>query len=133
MNTKQAIAQLQGLEKKTREAMRKGEARFANLVVQEAKSRAPGSLPNKIGYLQANNVTDIIGGDELSAYVEFGTGEFAAAYVASLPKEAQDEARKFFVNGKGKGNPQPFFFPAIFANQEKLLQFIGEELGKLEK
>ena len=133
MNTKQAIAQLDGLNKKTREAMRKGEARFANVVVQEAKSRAPGSLPNKIGYLQANNVTDIIGGDELSAYVEFGTGEFAAAYVASLPKEAQDEARKFFVNGKGKGNPQPFFFPSIFANQEKLLQFIDDELGKLEK
>lgn len=133
MNTKQAVAQLQDLDKKTKEAMRKGEARFANVVVQEAKSKAPGSLPSKIGYLQANNMTDIIGGDELSAYVEFGTGEFAAAYVASLPKEAQDEARKFFVNGKGKGRPQPFFFPSIFANQDKLLELINEELQKLAK
>lgn len=133
MSNKAEIAKLNDLPKRAKEAMRKGEARFANIVVQEAKSKAPGSLPNKIGYLQANNQTDILGGDELSAYVEFGTGEYAAAYVASLPKEAQEEARKFFVNGKGKGRPQPFFFPTIFANQEKLLQLIDEELQKLEK
>lgn len=133
MSNKAEIAKLENLPKSFKEAMRKGEARWANLVVQGAKAKAPGSLPNKIGYLQANNMTDIIGGDELSAYVEFGTGDFATAYVASLPKEAQEEAKKFFVNGKGKGHPQPFFFPSIFANQEKLLPFIDEEIQKLNK
>lgn len=48
----------------------------------------------------------------LVAYIEFGTGISAAEYVPTLPKEWQDIAMKYYVNGKGTMVKRPFLYPA---------------------
>lgn len=49
---------------------------------------------------------------EWPVWFEFGTGVFAKNYVPSLPKEWQDTARRFYINGEGKTVEQPYLFPA---------------------
>lgn len=130
----QAIADLKQLEKRTKEAMKKGERIIADKIAIEAITMAPGSLKSKISVTQSDGVTTIIGGDDLSAYVEFGTGDFAALYVKSLPVDIAKEAYDlFFVSGKGKGQPHPFFFPAAFKEIPNLIPAIEAELAKLNK
>lgn len=66
-----------------------------------------------------------------AAYVEFGTGPFAAQYVKTLPEEIQKYAMTFYVNGKGQMPARPFLFPAFFKNTagiEKDLKKIVEKL-----
>lgn len=134
MNSAQAILQLEGLLKGSKQAMRKGEKKIADRIVSQAKAAAPGSLANKIYAEQTTEETTIIGGDELSAYLEFGTGVFAEAYTSTLPPEiAQEAFDLFYVNGKGTTYQQPFFYPSIFRNQDKILPSVNEELQKLAK
>jgi len=47
----------------------------------------------------------------MGAYVEFGTGQSAAALVPTLPKEFQDIARTFYINGQGRLIAKPYFYP----------------------
>lgn len=103
----------------------------ANKIVQDAKSAAPGSLSTGIFSIQSPMQAQVIGGDEFAAYVDFGTGDFAKEYVATLPPDVQAEAMEFFVNGKGKGHPTPFFFPSVFRNSPQLLIDLEIELQKL--
>lgn len=134
MTPQQAIEQLQSVLINSKSAMKKGEKKVADIIVEEAKSEAPGLLSNKIYNHQTEEETIIVGGDDLSAYVEFGTGEFAAEYTSTLPPEIQKEAYDlFFVNGKGKGRQQPFFYPAIFHNQDNVITSVDDELQKLAK
>lgn len=50
---------------------------------------------------------------DYAAYLEFGTGQFAASYVSTLPKELQEYAMTFFVNGKGRLPARPHLVPAF--------------------
>jgi len=49
---------------------------------------------------------------EYAAYQEFGTGFHAADYVITLPKDWQEYAKSFFVNGEGRVPAHPFLYPA---------------------
>lgn len=133
MTPTQAIAQLTNLKNESRSAMMRGEKTVADIIVEEAKAAAPGSLPSGIFDSQTETVTTIVGGEELAAYVNYGTGNFAKEYVGSLPESQQEEARKFFISGKGHGSPNPFFTNAIFRNEKKILAEIDLELQKLAK
>jgi len=127
------LAKLQKIERDVRKAMKRGEKRAADLIVTDAKSRAKGGLGAKIYAMQNDITTTVIGGDELSAYNEFGTGDFAQAYLSAMPAEVKEEAMKFYVDGSGRIPAAPFFFPAIVKNKEKVLVFVNEELEKLNK
>lgn len=133
MNSQQAIEQLKALDRDTKAAMRRGELKVANKIANEAKSLAPGSLPSGIYVEQTENATTIVGGENIAAYVNFGTGNFAKEYVASLPESQQEEARKFFISGKGHGSPNPFFTNSIFRHEQEILPAVEEELQKLAK
>lgn len=128
-----ALKQLQQLEAKVKVAKKRGEKRGADLIASDARSHAKGSLDAKIYVTQNEVSTTVIGGDNLSAYNEFGTGDFAAAYLASMPPEVKAEAEKFYVDGSGRIPAHPFFFPAVFRNEEKVLEFVNEELNKINK
>lgn len=54
---------------------------------------------------------------EVAAWVEFGTGQSAAAYLSSVPDEWKATARKFYINGKGTIIAQPYLFPAYLKGQ----------------
>ena len=48
---------------------------------------------------------------DIAAYVEFGTGQSAATYLATVPSSWRAEAQRFFVNGQGKILAKPFLLP----------------------
>jgi len=106
---------------------------FGLETVAMAKNLAPvdiGFLRNGITYDMPTPLSvEIISAYNYSAYIEFGTGVFAAAYVPSLPPEIQKYAMTFFVNGKGRVMARPFLFPAIEFNRIKLIENLKRELN----
>lgn len=132
MTPEQAIAQLESLQSK--EPMKKAEFTVANNIALTAIELAPedtAALIESIRVDQGEDSTSVSVGAPYSGFLEFGTGPFAADYIATLPAEWQEEAHKFFVNGKGKGMPYPFFYPAVQQHQEDIIPELEKELAKL--
>ena len=50
---------------------------------------------------------------DYAAYIEFGTGPYAAKYVPSLEKEWQDYAATFKKSKPGNTFQHPYFYPSI--------------------
>lgn len=59
-------------------------------------------------------------------YVEFGTGRFAASYLADKSKELKQYAMTFFRNGKGRSMTRPFLFPAMDSEGPQLIKRLKE-------
>lgn len=134
MTPQQAIQQLQNLAKNSPEAMKKAEFTVNNNIALTAIQLAPentGQLVNSIEIKQDGTKSSIVIGAPYSAYVEFGTGQFAKEYVASLPDSWKEEAMKFFVNGEGHTQPHPFFYPAVNQHLPELIPEVEKELAKL--
>lgn len=122
---------LKGLEKESKKAINKGIQETAKLILGDALSRVPvdkGLLRASLGIEnRPDELTAIVyAGALYAAYQEFGTGAFT-----DVPSGYEEYAMEFFVSGKGHTSPQPFMFPALFANQEKLVPLIEAELIKL--
>ena len=92
---------------------------FGYDVARDAKMNTPvdlGGLRNSIMNDYLDYRTTITVAANYAAYVEFGTGSFAATYVPSLPPAIQAYAMTFFKTGKGRLPAHPFLFPAYFKN-----------------
>lgn len=127
----QALKDLQTLQERTRKAMRRGELKVAQVIVDDAKAAAPfdmGNIQAGIRVEQSEASTTIVGGDKLAAYQEFGTGP-----LVSIPNgvDAAEVKELFFVNGKGTTPPHPFFYPAIFRHIDDIVPAVEEELKKI--
>lgn len=125
--------QLRRLEAQSKSAINKGLQETARLILNDALSRVPvdkGLLKGSMGVENnSEEMTATVYAAALySAYQEFGAGPFT-----EVPKGFEDYAREFYVDGSGRTRPQPFMFPALFANQEKLVPLIEAELVKLLK
>jgi HK97 gp10 family phage protein len=109
--------------------------RYGNNVRNIAVKKTPVDTGN----LRASNFVDLSSPENLqivvgnssnyAAYVEFGTGIHAAKLLPNYPKEWQDVAKDFYIDGSGNGPAQPFLYPAV-VESEKLLM---AELDKLFK
>lgn len=103
-------------------------------ITAQAKIMAPkdlGGLANAISAKIDQKLNkEVVADTEYAAFVEFGTGPFAAAYVPRLPEEIQKYAMTFFVNGKGHTPAQPFLFPSYEAEKPKLIENIKKEILK---
>lgn len=73
------------------------------------------------------------GATPYAAYVEFGTGNFAATYVPTLPEYWQEMARTFYVSGKGRTPAQPYMYPAAVAARKKFIDEVKEILNAIGK
>ena len=104
---------------------------FMKKILAEAMS----ALPAESKYLKSSfkiesektedmDRVSIFSDEELAAYVEFGTGIWAKAYLSGQPQEVVDEAIKFYINGKGTTFAQPYLFPAYY----RYLPFMEKEL-----
>ena len=86
-------------------------------------SQGIGSKEYNNGYSGSVFVEASVG--DIAAYVEFGTGQSAASYLATVDPDWRATARRFFVDGKGKIINQPYLYPAylrqriIFVNELK--------------
>lgn len=59
---------------------------------------------------------------ELAIYVEFGTGQSAASYLPTVPKEFQDIARRYYINGKGTIVNAPYLLPNYFRERTEFIK-----------
>ena len=92
----------------------------AKAAEEYAKRNAPvdlGAHKNLIvgkSFDEGNKVVmKLTAGSTYAAYLEFGTGQFAAAYTSTLPPELQAYAMTFFVNGKGHLPAMPHIVPGF--------------------
>lgn len=86
--------------------------------VQEALQEINSRLP--VAEWKSNGTIEKIDGgynlwfdNELIVYWGMGTGNFSKAYLSDKPKEFQDEAMKFFVNGLGKTPSHDVIIPEV--------------------
>jgi HK97 gp10 family phage protein len=103
-------------------------SRNTNEIYAEAVSRVPKKL-NKLSASGEKVVTDLTGtvsfggsGVDYAPYVEFGTGPYAAQYLAGMPKEIKSYALTFYVNGEGKTEAQPFLIPAFLKYRKQFFK-----------
>ena len=98
----------------------------ANEILQDALSRLPSGSGN-VRSSFAIEVDDdgwkciIYSDEEVAAYIEFGTGDFAKAYLAGKPREIVDEAIKFYIDGSLKMPSQPYLFHAYLSRIDKIV------------
>lgn len=57
--------------------------------------------------------------ENMTAYLEFGTGKNASSYVPALPQKYRELAMTFYVNGKGTLRSHPFFIPAYLQESKR--------------
>lgn len=88
--------------------------------VQEALQEINSRLP--VSEWRSNGTIEKIDGgynlwfdNELIVYWGMGTGNFSKSYLSNKPKEFQDEAMKFFVNGLGKTPSHDVIIPQVMA------------------
>jgi hypothetical protein len=65
----------------------------------------------------------------IAAYINFGTGTFAAQYLAGMPSDIQALAREYYVNGKGRLPSNPYLTAPYIRERKKFT----ENLKKIVK
>ena len=102
-------------------------------IERQAKRNATKSVDN--GDLRRAIVPDHSGTEanvevkiKYAQYVEFGTGAFAAEYLATKDKDLREYAMTFFETGKGRMPAQPFLFPAAEAERPKHIERMRKAL-----
>ncbi len=65
----------------------------------------------------------------IAAYVNFGTGTFAAQYLAGLPSDIQALARQYYVTGQGRLPANPYLTNPYLRERKKFT----ENLKKIVK
>ncbi len=77
---------------------------------------------------EANVEVRLQGKVNYAQYVEFGTGAFAAEYLATKDKDLREYAMTFYETGKGRIPAQPFLFPAAEAERPKHIERMRKAL-----
>ena len=102
-------------------------------IERQAKRNATQSVDN--GDLRRAIVPDHSGTDanvevkiKYAQYVEFGTGAFAAEYLATKDEDLRKYAMTFFETGKGRVTARPFLFPAAEAERPKHIERMKKAL-----
>lgn len=91
------------------EALKQGAENIASNA--RANCRVP-SIASTINMGKSANGYEVTTQGVQSAYLEFGTGNFAAATTSNMPKDWKDMAMEFYINGLGRSPAQPYLYPA---------------------
>ena len=102
-------------------------------IERQAKRNATQSVDN--GDLRRAIVPDHSGTEanvevkiKYAPYVEFGTGAFAAEYLATKDEDLRKYAMTFFETGRGRVTARPFLFPAAEAERPKHIERMRKAL-----
>lgn len=60
--------------------------------------------------------------DHFAAYLEFGTGDYAARYVKTIPFEFEALAWQFYVNGEGTMKEHPYMVPSYIQEGNRFIE-----------
>jgi len=85
-------------------------------------SRGWTPISQAIGYsLQNNGYKAIIyvesSAGDVAAWIEFGTGQSARSYLATVPAEWRELAQTYYINGRGTIIANPYLLPAFMKYQ----------------
>lgn len=72
------------------------------------------------------------GGNDMAAYIEFGTGLSAREILAPYPQWVKDIAMEFFVNGLGTLQGKPYLYNNFLKNVEKFKADLKALMDKQE-
>lgn len=108
----------------------------AQSFLTKAASLAPGGNTLIRQGLVADKIRDLLyevrSNSGISAYLDFGTGQYAASYVPTLPNEVQQYARTFYIDGSGTQKQEPFFFINFNDVQDELEKNITNLINNLD-
>lgn len=106
----------------------------ATTIQLQAIGAAPAGLKGRIDSTPKDNgfaaEVGVQSSTNIPVYVEFGTGQSAAEYVPTLPKEIQEYARQFYVNGQGRMIKQPYLIPAFLRESPIFVKEVEKILKK---
>lgn len=106
----------------------------ATQIELDAVQAAPIGIKQLIDKKVSNNgyaaEIGVVGSNLIPIYVEFGTGQSAASYVPTLPKEIQEVARTYYINGKGRIIKQPYLIPAYLKESPQFVENLKKILEK---
>lgn len=98
-------------------------------MASEAKANcALPSVASTIQQAKIENKYVVTTQGEHSAYLEFGTGNFAKSLLGPYPKDWKDMAMKFYINGLGRTPSQPYLYPAYQKNAGEAIMEIIEKV-----
>lgn len=85
------------------------------------------AISQAIGYeIQLNGYKGVIyvekSAGEVAAWTEFGTGQSAASYLATVPAAWREKARQFYIDGTGSIIAQPYLLPNFMRQKPKFIQ-----------
>lgn len=125
---------LGSLSKKVQDEVKLQVLDSATQIQMDAINAAPAGLKGRIDSTPQNNgfasEIGVQSSTNIPVYVEFGTGTSAAEYVPTLPKEIQEYARQFYVNGKGRIIKQPYLIPAFLRESPLFITELEKILKK---
>lgn len=100
-------------------------------IVSEAKANCVvPSVAGTISQTKVDNQYHITTKGVESAYLEFGTGNYAKALLGPYPQDWKDLARRFYINGLGRTPAQPYLYPAYQKNAgEAIMEIIDKVEG----
>lgn len=108
---------------------------YIQKIYQDAMSGLKGASSVKstfqVSVSDGGYTVTLFSDEEMAAYIEFGTGNFAATYLAGKPKEMVEDALKFFVNGKGTMPAKPYLFPAFYKYRDEIVKVMDKRIQKL--
>lgn len=71
------------------------------------------------------------GNPDIAAYIEFGTGSYAAATVGKYPQDIKDLAMRFYKNGLGRLPARPYLMPTYLIERKKFVENIKKIISKI--
>jgi len=103
-----------------------------------ARGRNWVPISQAIGYKLTNNGLSATlyverSAGELAAYVEFGTGQSASTYLATVPPEWKAVAQRYYVNGKGTIINQPYLLPAFMKYKQEFVKDLKAAIANFGK
>lgn len=109
---------------------------YMQKIFNEALSNLPSSASSiresyKLEVSEGGFRITIYTDNDFAAYIEFGTGEFAKAYLAGEPQEVTEEAIKFYINGEGKMPERPYLFPAYYKYKDEMIEAMNRKIQVL--
>lgn len=107
---KQLRQYAQKVENATKESIKESSREIANDARAACRSQ---SIASEIKVNQTKEGATITTNSETSAYLEFGTGNFAKATLATYPDDWRELALKFFISGLGRMPSFPYLHPAF--------------------
>lgn len=103
-----------------------------------ARGRSWVPISQAIGYKLTNNgFTGTLyvekSAGPIAAWIEFGTGQSAQSYLATVPPEWKALAQRYYINGKGTIINSPYILPSFMKHKEEFIKDLKNVIANFGK